>query len=520
MGRFTPWPLVWQVLGLGVASAQHMNQDVAYLVANARPGHEEEARGFFGEWFEVYSPPIRSRYSEVVWRVLPSVPLPASIVSRYNGSTAMAVTGYEVDVVRRTEQGERSVPCTESYNHHYTNVLVSSAARVLEPAAGSHLGHSPPAIAALALDEATGLPLTQAFNEHNGNEHRQSYHGYPEGYVQPIYRPASMVFNPMQINTRNPDGSGQVGGPLPRSSQAPANASYSGLLECPCTTRTKKVPPSGGRPGTIDGRPYEAECKGALLAQRNPTCEVATYLGGMACCTDGTVLLDADQEVPPAVDEVFFKWRFYFEDYNPSIHRPVVHIEWSLNDCDSGGSPGNPKNCKHIEYDVPRAPSSVAPGEAVHEVTSTWQVRDMLHPCDSRTEPYCADPRLAGKDGLSLVMAGGHCHAPACISLELFDADTGELLCSIRPRFGKTHKAKDEESYLWLPPCQWGRAEEGLMPPPLLHLDTNLTSIKRENSTYAHPGVMAIWQMRAIYAGGGMPLYRGRRYFGGSDVLV
>ncbi len=78
-----------------------------------------------------------------------------------------------------------------------------------------------------------------AFNEHNGNEACQSFHGLPPNYVQPIFSPATFDMNPMQINTRNPDGSGKRGGPLPRASAAPPNASYSGLLECPCSTRRK-----------------------------------------------------------------------------------------------------------------------------------------------------------------------------------------------------------------------------------------------------------------------------------------
>merc|ERR1712137_826845 len=61
------------------------------------------------------------------------------------------------------------------------------------------------------------------------------------GYVQPIWSPATFSMSPMQINTLNPDGSGKRGGPLPRASKAPPNASYSGLLECPCTTRMKRV---------------------------------------------------------------------------------------------------------------------------------------------------------------------------------------------------------------------------------------------------------------------------------------
>ena len=50
-----------------------------------------------------------------------------------------------------------------------------------------------------------------------------------------------------------------------------------------------------------------------------------------------------------------------------------------------------------------------------------------------------------------------------------------------------------------IPPCVWGSAEEGLQPPPVLHLDANLTTMKRGNSTNGHWGVMALWQCRGAY---------------------
>lgn len=263
------------------------------------------------------------------------------------------------------------------------------------------------------------------------------------------------------------------------------------------------MPGQGGSPDTIDGRPYVPDCKGLplsdLLPNNNPTCVLETYMGGIECCQDGEFLLDADQEIPPFVDEIYFKWRFYFQDYVPNLHQSAVHLEWALNGCDSGGPGGNPTGCRHIEYDVPKAPAGTPLEERIHTVRSTWQVKDMLYTCDQQKDYYCADPARAA-DGVLLVMAGGHCHTPACIDLTLMNADTGELLCIIRPHTGSSGKAHDEPAYIWLPPCQWGTAEEGLQKPPLLKLDTNLTSVKRANSTYAHPGVMAIWQMRAVYA--------------------
>ena len=74
-------------------------------------------------------------------------------------------------------------------------------------------------------------------------------------------------------------------------------------------------------------------------------------MGGLNCCPDGGFLLDADQTPPPFVDEVFFRFRFYFEDHDPAKHQDINHVEWAGNGCDSGCGKC-PNRCKHIEWDV------------------------------------------------------------------------------------------------------------------------------------------------------------------------
>jgi len=324
--------------------------------------------------------------------------------------------------------------------------------------------------------------------------------------VQPILSPQAFVFNPMQINTLNPDGSGTRGGPLPASSAAPKGAAYSGLLECPCTTRVVK----DLNKSTINGRPFHPHCtadawRSDLLATHNPTCALATYVGGMECCHDGNVLLDREQTQPDHEDEIFFKWRFYHEPYAPARHTPLVHLEWAVNGCDSGGPQTNPRNCAHIEYDAVKAPKGTPPDEAVHTVTSHFQFGEMLAPaerdCDRVLDEYCASERTARERGgrMKLLMAGGHCHSPACIALELWNADSGELLCRVTPRMGEGDMVWDEAGYVWLPPCMWGEGDDALLPPPVLALDANLTSVKVANATHYHYGVMGIWQMRGAY---------------------
>jgi hypothetical protein len=64
----------------------------------------------------------------------------------------------------------------------------------------------------------------------------------------------------------------------------------------------------------------------------------------------------------------------------------------------------------------------------------------------------------------------------------------------------------NEDGYVVaLPPCVWSndpidQQAHGLKSPPRLSLDTNLTAIKKSNSTYFHYGVMAHWQMRGSWA--------------------
>jgi len=100
-------------------------------------------------------------------------------------------------------------------------------------------------------------------------------------------------------------------------------------------------------------------------------------------------------------------------------------------------------------------------------------------------------------------LAGGHCHAPSCISLELYRNDTGtpKLLCRQLPQYGQgnVHVDKyDEAGYIAIPPCLWGD-DKGLDPPQWLPANTPLFSIKKNHNTHqGHFGEMASWQMRGV----------------------
>jgi hypothetical protein len=93
--------------------------------------------------------------------------------------------------------------------------------------------------AAPDASDSADIPVVQWFSEGNGGEFRKSFHGYPRGMAQLIESPRSFQIEPMQIDTKNRfyNGTDFRAGVLPRISPAPPNASYSGLLECPCASR-------------------------------------------------------------------------------------------------------------------------------------------------------------------------------------------------------------------------------------------------------------------------------------------
>ena len=65
----------------------------------------------------------------------------------------------------------------------------------------------------------------------------------------------------------------------------------------------------------------------------------------------------------------------------------------------------------------------------------------MLHECDERKGGICTG-NSTGFNGIQLILAAGHCHAPSCISLELFNSDTGQLICKNEPVYGQSDEVR------------------------------------------------------------------------------
>mmetsp|Transcript_145113 Transcript_145113/g.404305 ORF Transcript_145113/g.404305 Transcript_145113/m.404305 type:complete len:785 (-) Transcript_145113:188-2542(-) len=256
------------------------NMNGEYLLSQTPGGHDTQAKFpvHFRDYprgvssFDVYSPPIRTLYSQVFWKGLDPVPLPKSIVARFDGR-GMAVVGFEVDQVRRTPQGDVSVPMTVAYNHHFESTMVGKHG-FFEKVHFKHpddtrlkkldMGHGIPSHGEMWMvrDRGTSngtIPISQDFGGANGGEVRKSFHGYAPGFVQVVDSPTHIQVTPMQIDTWHREHMNLtmptrfVPGPLPRGSEAPPGAQYSGLLECPVTTRIRKE---------IEGR-YAARVSGS-----------------------------------------------------------------------------------------------------------------------------------------------------------------------------------------------------------------------------------------------------------------
>merc|ERR1719342_122328 len=229
-----------------------------------------------------------------------------------------------------------------------------------------------------------------------------------------------------------------------------------------------------GIKGSINGIPFHKNCldepKGDLVQQKNPTCWVETYQGGQSCRHHKNFLLDKHQNPPDELLTYQLKFRFYYQTYIPATksnkasHKNLIRMYYQTEAWSS-------------EYDVPQCPPGTPSEQCIHEITANFKVSDMMQKdCDIRNDPNCWGPNITNYTGIELIYAAGHCHAPSCISMELYHADTGRLLCSHYPVFGKTHEVMDELGYLAIPPCLWGQEEEGLVSPVYLPYDAKLTS--------------------------------------------
>jgi hypothetical protein len=134
----------------------------------------------------------------------------------------------------------------------------------------------------------------------------------------------------------------------------------------------------------------------------------------MQVCKHQYHLLDAEQPVPWLDRKLtlYKKFRVYFQEYNASHHQQIGRVDWGV------GAGGN-----HDEYDVPRCPAGTPVEQCNHTVTGSWV-------------PVPATETEA----VHLVALHHHCHAPTCLRIDVYNNETGELICRAEPVYGGTGK--------------------------------------------------------------------------------
>jgi hypothetical protein len=280
-----------------------------------------------------------------------------------------------------------------------------------------------------------------------------------------------------------------------------------GSPECICNQGTSgKLCETGG----VNCITFTKNCvkDGPLVAQKNPTCNSIQYAGGLNCCKSGRILLDVDQVQESLKRDLLryhVKLRIWFQEYKVSPSGTPSHYDLKRFYYQT--------EAWATEYDIPpafRGPNDYAiPGYPEWPVGKLTPGSTCTGNCPDGPDCEC-EHTIAYSwkvSNIRLLYAGGHCHAPSCISLNLYinDTTTGNMtmLCQAKPILGKgnvSHDRFDDKGYIHIPPCLWSDdPSEGLDKSVWLPQDTQLVSItKKRNTHVGHYGEMASWQCRGV----------------------
>jgi hypothetical protein len=217
----------------------------------------------------------------------------------------------------------------------------------------------------------------------------------------------------------------------------------------------------------------------------NAACEMETYHGGLKCCAHHNFLTDLEQDsmIPNETDTYFLKWRYYFQEYKPA----------------AAAAPASHKHLHHWVFLIDQAVNDYEEDNAHYGTASVGKITAHLTGAQMGLE----DTPKEWKSWSPFVMTP-HCHAPSCIREELWNADTGEILCNMTAHYGNAKYGPlrgvfNEQDYVAILPCLYSNNQEGLQTPFVITADTNITAIKYFNNTYRHLGQMAQWTGMMTY---------------------
>jgi hypothetical protein len=442
--------------------------------------------------FTVYSLPVELRYGEVHNRIqyIPEdggLPLPKDVVAKYaSGDVAMAISGFDVDMVRVGPDGsETQVKLNDHYLHHYIlqfgqKASMKKMVELVEK--DSHAAHM---IKSCHGMTGAGVRMFQekmarespelsyvSFGSAAGSEYRHNPQRLQAPYRLILKQPQVWAPTLHIINTNLAD-----------NHTATNKENVSRLLECPCTPQRR----IDTQAGTIDGKKPDPpiSCSQEFAATGNPSCHLSTYQGGWRCCEDGVFLVDTSKECKTPdcsekiVDKVFMKYTFYYEDALASYRAIEAAACCDVTSDEQGAM--------NIEYDVTTCPAGTAPEKCVH-IAESIQPVGYFSRFPKQSEPH-------GRDLVDLVFAAPHLHW-AGNSIELIDHETNKTLCEVHRGagviYGQGQTAGDQNGYLvGLTPCSWKEGEA-----PRFRRDHLLRTRAVYNATSNHTGVMSLWLMQ------------------------
>ena len=186
--------------------------------------------------------------------------------------------------------------------------------------------------------------------------------------------------------------------------------------------------------------------------------------------------LEQDSQIPQAVDTYFLKWRYYFQEYVPAtptkkashlhLHHWVFLIDAIINDYEEDNAHYGSKSIGKIQAKL------TGKDIGLEDIPSNYST-------------------------ITWFVMTPHFHAPNAIREELWNSDTGTIICNASAKYGSfengaTTKHFNEANYIAIPPCLFGN-QPGMQFPFTITPDTNLTAIKYINNTFRHLGQMAQW---------------------------
>jgi len=241
------------------------------------------------------------------------------------------------------------------------------------------------------------------------------------------------------------------------------------------------------------------EPRGDMAKFDNPACKMATYQGGLHCCHHQWFLTDTEQDAEHSgpVDKYYLKFRYYFQDYVPATTNATAATAAAATAAtaatasSSSSSHGTPASHQHMSHWVFLIDATVNDYEEDPHVAGDGVGKITAHVVVGSTMGI-EDAPAGGFSAANFHVMTPHCHAPSCIREELWNADTGEILCNVTAVYGTGINVFNESDYVAIPPCLFGD-EPGLRKPWSLAPDTNITAVKYYNNSFRHLGQMAQW---------------------------